>query len=56
MYDTDDYVQEDFVAVLRAAEHFIPDLGIKYKTYASTAVRNSIYTIIRKEYGNLFGV
>lgn len=56
MYDTDDYMQEGFVAALRAAEHFNPDLGVKYKTYASTAVRNSIYTIIRKEYGNLFGV
>lgn len=56
MYDAEDYMQEGFLAVLRAAEHFNPDKGASFKTYAWAAVKNAIYTIIRKEYNNLFGV
>lgn len=56
IYDADDYMQEGFLAVLRAAEHFRPDMGASFKTYAWTAVKYRIYSIIRKEYSSMFGV
>ena len=48
--DTDDYVQEGCLALLRAAKQFNPEKGAQFLPYAGIAVNNAMIDAIRAAY------
>lgn len=45
----DDLAQEGAMALVKCVEHFDPNLGNKFLTYAAPAIRNAMLDVIRKQ-------
>lgn len=50
-YSNEDLVQEGALALMRAIQKYDPDKGIRFSTYACTAIKNQINYLFRRSRG-----